>query len=111
VFICATSASDHWYKIIAMIKIPLTIAILLLACITAVAQQPADSAARRFQAGLDAQKAGQYEQALREYATALQLDPKYYFAQFNSASCYAELQRWPEAIAAFQAAIPLRPNE
>jgi len=94
-----------------MVKIPLTIAILLIACITAVAQQPADSAARRFQAGLDAQKAGQYEQALREYATALQLDPKNFMAQFNSAGCYAQLERWPEAAAAFKAAIALSPNE
>jgi len=68
-----------------MIKTSLQIIILLLACITAVAQQPTGTAMSHFQAGLDAQKAGQYEQALREYATALQLDPKYYFAQFNSA--------------------------
>ncbi len=72
-----------------MIKTSLQIAILLLACMSAVAQQSTDTSASRYQAGLDAQKAGQYERALREYAVALQLDPKNYFAQFNSATCYA----------------------
>src|SRR5262245_23889758 len=77
---------------IGMIKIPQQIAILLLACITVLAQLP-DTAANHVQAGLAAQRAGQCEQALREYAIALQLDPKNFGAQFNSGSCYVVLQR------------------
>ena len=93
-----------------MIKVPQLIAILLLAFLNVVAQSP-NTASSHVQAGLAAQRAGQCEQALREYALAIQLDPQNFGAQFNSGSCYAALERWQEAATALKAALVLKPNE
>src|SRR6185369_12952706 len=94
---------DHALK--RMIKSAiLLLTVCLVSSATAVGQSR-DTAGSHVEAGLAEQKAGRCEQALREYGAALQLEPKNFGAQFNSGSCYAALERWEEALAAYKAAL------
>jgi tetratricopeptide (TPR) repeat protein len=93
-----------------MIRTLLQIAILLLSVNIAFAQSP-DPAFSHFQSGLAAQKEGKFDEALREYAAVLQLQPNNFGAHFNSGSCYAALKRWDEAITAYKAALVVRPKD
>src|SRR6266853_4098850 len=69
------------------------------------------SGADYFRAGLAAQEAHRFEEALEMYAAALRLDPKSFGAQFNSGTCYLALQKFENAVTALKAASALKPEE
>lgn len=90
--------------------IPL-LACLLLLLATVSAQEPQKTANDYVMDGLEAQKAGRQEEALRLYAAALALDSKNFGATFNSGTAYMILKRWDEALSAFKAAAVLKPDD
>ncbi|MBM3942335.1 MAG: tetratricopeptide repeat protein [SAR202 cluster bacterium] len=53
---------------------------------------------------------GVYDQAIRDYTRAIELDADYAEALFNRGVSYYEIQRYEEAIADFSRAIALNPR-
>src|SRR5213593_153658 len=85
--------------------------VLLLITTTTVAQQAEKTATDYVTAGVEAQKAGKFEEAVQQYAEALKLDPKKFGAQFNSGACYMALHKPEQALGFFKIAVAIRPND
>ena len=78
---------------------------------TSFAQQRQRTAADYIEAGLAAQQANHFDEALAQYEAAIKLDAKDFGAQFNSGVCYMALHKWEAALKAFKIAVALKPNE
>ena len=89
----------------------IVLAVLLLITSTSFAQQPEKTVAEYVAAGVAAQRAGDCEEALRQYAAAIKLDPKDFGAQFNSGACSMALRKGEQALSFFKVAVELKPNE
>ncbi len=78
-------------------------------CTAAVAQRPADARLRRLLA-ISLQKAGYYEESLREYARVAELTPTRFRAQYELGWMLAFVRRYDEAVRPLQRAAQLRPT-
>jgi tetratricopeptide (TPR) repeat protein len=85
--------------------------LIVLFAFTTFAQQQPRTAADYVEAGLAAQKANHFDEALAQYEAAIKLDAADFGAQFNSGVCYMALRKWEEALKAFKIAVALKPNE
>ncbi len=68
-------------------------------------------AQEHLEAGEAAHEAGDYEQAIAEYAQAIELNPKLVMAYFNRAASYSELEMYEKAIADYSQVIELDPQD
>src|SRR4029079_3706483 len=91
------------------IQVKLIVCILALATIT-FAQQP-NTVEGYIQTAIASQRAGKHQDAIREFAAALKLQPANLVAQYGSGVSYMFLEKWDDAVAAFKAALTLKPND
>ncbi len=75
-----------------------------------VAQAASNDAIKRNNFGTELAKQGRLDEAITEFRTALQADPRYAMAQLNLAYAYDRAKRVDEAIAAYRKAIDLDPK-
>src|SRR5262249_42448782 len=88
-----------------------SVLLIVLFAFTTFAKQQPKTAAEYVEAGLVAQKANHFDEALAKYEAAIKLDATDFGAQFNSGVCYMALHKWEEAFKAFKVAVALKPNE
>ena len=55
-------------------------------------------AEEHFNAGVELQERGKWEEAIAEYDEAIRLDPKFADAYYNRGNAYADLRQYEEAI-------------
>jgi len=61
--------------------------------------------------GVQAHKNGRSAQALAAYQQAVEADPSYFEAQYNLGVAAFDAAAWPEALAAFEHALVLKPDD
>lgn len=70
-----------------------------------------DGSAAKFTAeGNEALVLGEYEEAIRFYRSALEVDKRHFHAMFNLGLAYQEQQRWDEARRHYEEALLIRPD-
>jgi superkiller protein 3 len=74
-------------------------------------QDPPITAETHYAAGRLAESSGDTAAAVAQYKEALKLDPKLKKAVYRTAVCQSELQKFPEAVAAWKKYIELTGNE
>jgi tetratricopeptide (TPR) repeat protein len=75
-----------------------------------ITSSPIMSASQYFARGFSVYNAGNYEAAIADYTTAIELDPSYAYAYNNRGSAYYRLGDYEEALADYNRAIQLEPS-
>ena len=88
----------------------LILALIILATSANIfSQQQGPTAAELERQGVEAQRRGNCDEALKHYAEAIRIDPKSFIAQVNSGNCYLRLEKPQLALGHLQVAVTLRP--
>lgn len=94
-----------------MKKIFVLLSILILAASISFAGEVNTDAMLQYNQGIDYYKAGQYDQAIESFRTAIKLDPNYIDAYYNLGSVLEYLQQYDAALAVFKQIIVRKPDD
>lgn len=94
-----------------MKKIFILLSILILTASVSFAGEVNTDAMLQYNQGIDYYKAGQYDQAIESFRTAIKLDPNYIDAYYNLGSVLEYLQQYDAALAIFKQIIVRKPDD